>query len=676
MLSKSKKLFMALISAALSLQFLIFPCLSVFASNTETDVDNVLTSASNEDDLFSTISDQEIINGVLSLIDSTVDPKTTVKWATKKFIAYAFNISQESDSEKIMAKLDKLMEGQSKLQQSIDTLSKQVTCIQLNDILNNFETLASEQSPNNIYNALRNIDKKEETGEYSSEDAAAARTYALTYGLKISTESLGSASLDLDKHTDKLTHALLDTMRVTYEDGKTSKDSLFEINYQYLRRKYNWEHQSYDEWIAFQNYALGTYTITVTIDRLSLLARIEKIKEYNATQTDPKDKIYTDLIEDKLEKLDASVAEVKKLIESKVVIRDASERYYWKPGHEILFYSTPNTKGIPQENKNAGVGNNKALSNAKGLKVEHGFPTVKFNFWKPFIRYEGGNSLLANYDQLNMLLNDYDGKKSLYDIFFSETEGNFTLPSKVNQNCRFVIDEKKSEITGKSYPLTYEPYLFKADQAYCYGIENSKIKGNQLPSPSKIHLCYYHSGHADPKSDDNCVGIGIKSVGALPSNDYQTNKEKTHTNYNETLVWSDNTQNLELPIYNNIDNIVSVSLDDSIIDKDKYSFSDDKTRIILDKEFLRSIGNGTHMLIIEYDNEIDSCSFTIAYEENTSKPDNSTPDNSIQDNPTNSITSNVDIPQTGSSDVWKLFLYISMFSAVTIIISKKAKKQK
>ena len=51
--------------------------------------------------------------------------------------------------------------------------------------------------------------------------------------------------------------------------------------------------------------------------------------------------------------------------------------------------------------------------------------------------------IVINYDQLNTIYNDYDGKKSLYEIFFSEDEGHFDKPNKVDKNCTFVIDEQK-----------------------------------------------------------------------------------------------------------------------------------------------------------------------------------------------------------------------------------------
>lgn len=673
MLSKSKKILLGFISAALSLQVLISPCLMVSANNNdsiEAEVNSNSSSLSNETSFLSTISDQDVINGVLSMIDSVVDPKKTVEWASKKFLSKALNITD--DNEKIMEKLDKLMEGQSKLQESMDTLSKQVTCSQLNTFLNKFQELISKQSTNKIFRELRKIDDEEKAGVYSPDKAAKKRIQCLTNDLGLTDETMGSADIAIDEYTNELASALLKTMKVTYEDGQTLNNDLFEINYQSLRRTYRWENQAYGEWIAFQNKALGTYAIAATVDRLSLLARIEKINQYN--EKHPDSEKYTDSIKEQLETLDGNVAKVKKLIERKVVIRDETERYYWVPGHEMLFYTTPNTQDIPQENKNAGVGNTKALNNAKGLKVIKNksgnyTPTVKFNFWKPFIRYEGSDSLLVNYDQLNTILKDYGGNKSLYEIFFSENEGNFTLPQNVNANCKFVIDGQKSEITGKSYPLTYKPYTFKADQVYCYGIDNSKISNGKLPSPSEIHLCYYHSSHADPKTGNNCVGIGVKSVGEPPSNGQETAKEETYTNYNETIVWSENMDDIQLPLSENIGDLISVSADDNIITEDKYSISDDKTQITLKKEFLLTLEDGIHTLVVETSDAINRFSFTVKAETTPSESDSSTADGQ-----TNSTGTNIDIPQTGDSNSWKIWIYLSAFAGLTLIITFKKHK--
>lgn len=671
MLSKSKKILRGFISAILSLLLLCSPCFVAAANSNDIagEPSSYSSTISNDTDFLSTVSDQEIISDLLSLMESVVNPKKTVEWGAKKFVSKVLGLSSKSENESkaIMEKLDKLMEGQSKLQESMSTLSKQVTCSQLNTILNEFESLiASEQITNNAYTTLRDIDKKEEDGVYTDKEAYAARLQCLTKDLGSTEETMSRVDLDIDKYTDKLASALLTSMKVTYEDGKTLNNDLFEINYQSLRRTYRWENQAYGDWIAFQNKALGTYAIAATVNRLSLLARIEKINDYNKTH--PDSKIYTDSIETRLKKLDKDVEAVKALTSREVVIRDDAERYYWTPGHEILFYTTPNTKDIPQENKKAGVGNSKASNNAKGLKVVKNNSgnythTVKYDFWKPFIRYEGGDSPLVNYDQLNTILKDYGGKKSLYDIFFSKDEGNFTNINNVDKNCKFVIDGQKSEVTGKSYPLTYEPYLFKADQVYCYGVDNSKTGNGKLPSTSKIHLCYYHSGHADPKTGKNCVGIGVKSVGELPANSQNTAKEETYANYYETIVWSKNMDDIQLPLSVDIVDSVSVSADDIIITDDKYSFSDDKKQITLKKEFLLTLEDGMHTLVVESGDAISRFSFTVKAETAPTEPDEET-------------KTDIDFPNTGDSNFGIIWVYLSVFAGLTLIIALKKHNKK
>ncbi|MGN0457331.1 MAG: hypothetical protein ACI4F2_10780 [Acutalibacteraceae bacterium] len=688
MLSKSKKFMMVFISVILSLQVLISSCLIASANDlTEADANSISNSLSNDAGFFSSTSDQEIIYDVLNLVEGVVTPEKTVDWAARKFLSEALGLKSKSEQESadVMEKLDKLMDGQSKLQESMNTLSKQVTCEQLNGFLNTFQKLTSEQTTNDVYNTLRGIDKDEEEEKCSAEVASARRLQCLTTDCGLTEKTMSRADKGIDKYTHELATALTTPMKVTYEDGKTLYNDLFEINYQSLRRTYHWENQAYDEWIAFQNKALGTFSIAVTVERLSLLARIEKINKYNEKHPDPNDQLYTDSINNRLKTLDDEVTAVKKLVNRKVKIRDNNERYYWTPGHEILFYTTINTKDIPQENTKAGVGTTAALNKANGLTMKknvNGYyvPAVNYGFWQPFIRYEGGNKRLVNYDQLNAIYKDYGGKANLYDIFFSKTEGNFKHSKNVNKNCMFVIDGEKSETTGKSYYITYKPYFFKADQVFCYGVENSKINKGKLPTPSKIHLCYYHYNHSDPKTGENCVGIGIKSVGELehisnnqenaPSNDQEIAKEETYCDYSETIVWSEKMDDIQLPLSENTGDLISVSADDNIITEDKYSISDDKTLITLKKEFLLTLEDGIHTLVVESSDAINCFSFTVKAETTLSEPGNST-----SDEQTNSTKADMGIPQTGDSNSWKIWIYLFAFSGLILIIALKKHKK-
>ena len=690
MLLKIKKISAALLSAALSFQLLISPCMVASAESGDYTEKNELSSSlsnasysnSNGESIVDILANQDAVDSMLTLMETFVKPeeilKKAVNWGVKKFVAEALNI--KSDNEKLMEKIDKLMEGQDKLHNDIQNLSRQITCTQLNGIINDYNKIKDSMSPNIIFTSLREID---ENTSYSTKKAEALRIDALTKELGIHDDDMGKIDSNFDNYYNSLKNILTTKLEVTYEDGVTKSDDLFEVKYQSLRRKYHWEHQAYNEWITFQNDALLTYTITAAIEKRSLQARIYNIEKWNSTHKESEQK-HSGYVSGKLKQVNEDIKQIQKLVDRKVVVRDENERYYWTPGHELLLYTTPNTKGVPQENKNAGVGSNKTTKNAKGLiwiKNNSGnyVPTVKYSFWKPFIKYEGGNTPLMNYDQFDMILKDYGGKKSLYDIFFSEDEGNFTLPSNVNKNCQFVIDEKKSEKTGKSYPLSYEANFFKADQVYCYGIENAKIKGDKLPSPGRIHLCYYHSGHADPKSGDNCVGIGVKSVGLLSPNDDIGTNEETYTNYNDTVVWTKNMNELQIPVLGENKEIIAVSLDGKNIDNDKYSVSEDKTQITLNKELLLTLDDGVHTLAVKYYNGTDTFSFTVASETVSTVSDNS--DNKQTSNVSDISTPQKDsetntnntTPQTGDSSDWIGYTAVLIVVMGIIIVNLKPK---
>lgn len=673
MLSKSKRIMVGFISAVLSLLVLFSSCVIASATElTEADTNSDSSSLSNESCFLAEFSDQTMINDIVTALEVGFTPETAAKkavsWATKQFVSKVLHIetADQEFNKTVLKKLDDLMDGQTKLQESMDKLSKQLTCEQLDKYLDDFQKLIDSENVTDIYDSLLSIDQDEIDEKCSADQAAGSRIKTLTYNLGLTKETMGRANLDIDNYTKQLYSALTRKMKVTYEDNVKSEDNIFEINYQYLKRKYHWENQAYKEWIAFQNQALGTFSIAVTIDRYSLLARIEEINEINKTLP-PKEQIPKNSIETRLNKLDEYVKEIKELKDIWEVNERKTERYYWTPGHEMTFFTTPNTQGVPQENKNAGVGNTNAINNAKGLKHQLHHPTVQYNFWRPFIRYEGGNSQLesqlVNYDQLYTIFKDYGGKKSLYDIFFSVDEGHFDNPNKVNENCTFVIDEQKSAITGKSYPLTFKPYLFKADQVYCYGVYNSQISKGKLPSPDKIHLCYYHRASADPKTGKNCVGIGVVRLG---ENGQETLKEGTYNDYNETIVWSENMDDIQFTLSDNIGDLDSVSVDDNIITEDKYSISDDKTQITLKKEFLRTLEDGAHTLVVESSNAINRFSFTVKAETTPSEPDTSTPDEQ-----TNSTKTDIVFPKTGDSNSWIIWIYLSAFAGLVLIIAIK-----
>ena len=123
---------------------------------------------------------------------------------------------------------------------------------------------------------------------------------------------------------------------------------------------------------------------------------------------------------------------------------------------------------------------------------------------------------------------------------------------------------------------------------------------------------------------------------------------------------------IQFTLSDNIGELDSVSVDDNIITEDKYSISDDKTQITLKKEFLLTLEDGTHTLVVESSNAINRFSFTVKAETTPSAPDNST-----SDGQTNSTKTDIVFPKTGDSNSRIIWIYLSAFAGLILIIALK-----
>lgn len=241
MLSKSKKIMMVFISVILSLLILISPCLVASANDlTEADANSNSNSLSNASSVFSSASDQEIINDIVDLLEASFPPKgaaqKAVSWATNQFLSKVLHIetADQNFNKTVLSKLDDLMAGQTMLQKSMEKLSDQVERGELAKFLNDFGEFINENKATKIYNTLLFIDENQKNGTYSEKQAAASRLQTLTTNRGLTMETMGSTDTDIDNYTEKLYSALTRKMKVAYKDGVNSDDDIFEINYQYL----------------------------------------------------------------------------------------------------------------------------------------------------------------------------------------------------------------------------------------------------------------------------------------------------------------------------------------------------------------------------------------------------------------------------------------------------------
>ena len=88
------------------------------------------------------------------------------------------------------------------------------------------------------------------------------------------------------------------------------------------------------------------------------------------------------------------------------------------------------------------------------------------------------------------------------------------------------------------------------------------------------------------------------------------------------------------------------------------------------KEFLLTLEDGIHTLVVESSDAINCFSFTVKAETTPSEPGNST-----SDEPTNSTKADMGIPQTGETNSWKIWVYLFAFSGLILIIALKKHKK-
>ena len=580
---------------------------------------------------------KDAIDLVAKLVGSaaTLDPAevagAAVEWGMTQLLSAIFGIPMDDD-----ASLQEILQNIKELQDGLDTLQKTVNSQELDQILNSLKLLLAEQTSYDVYNGLKDIDAKRKAGIYPDWDAAQRRKSELTGSLGIADNAWESVNNDYDRFVLQLWTAMTEPYHVTI-DGKSQDLTLMQVYYEHLRMKYHWEHQAYDEWAAFQARCVGLLTTSLSLEKASLQARINLLEEWNK---DPKhtkrdegacvSRLKT--IQDYINQVSGYVGKdpygkdvnYPGLFSNKTwaaqywMYKERPEyRYYWTSGHEILFYAAVNTQNVPQETKGKGS----TSTSAKGFTYPgHHKHVVTFKFWKPFIRYHGGNTLLVSYDQLKTIYADYNAKgatASLYDIFMGD--GAFTGLSGKSNNWQFVVDP------DSNHALTYEEFTFKADQVYCYQVDGMR-KATSLPGAGHLILCYYHYFSNEPNTNTNYIGIGVARVGAEtydPNN--ETTPEVCTAYISDLALWWPSADDLLLAYdHGEQGGLDRVFLDGELLDASRYTVQGGS--VVLSDACLSSLSFGEHVLVLDtvggshtivFDTQADGVYHTVAGEGST-----------------------------------------------------------
>lgn len=410
------------------------------------------------------------------------------KLLEKLFPNIAVKMEQYSPEAELKNMLANIKTQLDDIQMDLGSIKDQITCTELNSIFNEFALASSYTAP---FTALKTLQDIDNDPNMSSEQKAKERLSSLTEGLGITN---GSVDTKLDNYTDLMVRMITMTYNVNL-DGREVRLDLLDLLYELMKRTYKWENDAYEYWNTFQNNILSFVTALVTVNRMSVAARYALWP--------------SKILQERMEVLEGFVTDLQGLRTREVLqLKPEYRHYWWRGERDYYFYTQLNTRDIPQEDKKAGVQAG-YLKSLRGLtyKNEGGtyFFSPKESFWEPFVSYSYDHSNLITLDALQKIYSDYEGKKSLWDIFFTETEGNFNKPSGDYSSWCWIIHP------DSRYALTYHSHLFKGDEVYCYYARDPGVtnKGSTALKTDKLDLCIYHNTHSDPKTCLNSIGIGM-----------------------------------------------------------------------------------------------------------------------------------------------------------------------
>ncbi len=412
----------------------------------------------------SVLQKQSFFTGIIKSIFSK-NPIGYASYGIKGLLSYVLGKDPGDDEiTKIMSELDEINTTQGEMIQSLKTLETMVECEQLDSILNSFNALKDEWAPKIVYDSLVKAEEIEDPDQRKAEQ----KSYLLGgLGIDATSPLLNDASVPFDTYVEEFGKAISGPYKVTFtgDNGVSSEEgNIFWIYQQYKMRDPNtkWEHMATEDRAQFFNEVIGNYTTAAIIDILSLNARIEAVEEYNSTRP-TEQRIGDQTIRDRFALLMNQMEQIADIADQWEVEQHDEYRYLWVPGHEVRIYPEAVSKQQPEDKDNSWRSSRDVGYNMEYAESMTDYDTPNMDFWSPLFKYNDSSPLI-NYDQVNKILDAYNGQKTLYSIL--KDEAGVTFPDNLSESNEFMLNPQPG------HELTYrdgkDPAGYSEKQLVCY----------------------------------------------------------------------------------------------------------------------------------------------------------------------------------------------------------------
>lgn len=358
----------------------------------------------------------KLINTALSSLPVTGKYEKIGVWVGKQFLNLFMGTKETDNTEEILDAINQLnMQNQTtllKLDQLTEIVKDQNQLNYINDYYNGDKALYALTK---IYlAALQNTDGQ------TDEQIEATRRQILTYDIP------GKSSSDINSLSSLSSY---DQMVLAW--GEKLKSNIFlndgscnaiDLMNNYALGHFKWENQGYEMRENYWSSLINLYVTSSDLMRQSLNARIEVYEEAKGESS-------ASTLRSAIEYLNKLNEDIQNLGKTAGVTRLNNDiRHYQVKGHEVYLFTKTTKQNLPANDKGASI-----FIPAKNQKTnEHWFPFYKYTDKKTGKVYEGLDSKYYKY-----IYDDYNPAGSskiinLYDIFFSEEEGNLTPPDGIN----------------------------------------------------------------------------------------------------------------------------------------------------------------------------------------------------------------------------------------------------